>query len=258
MTCKPARLLLATLALAAAPVFAQNLAVVNGKPIPSARADALIKQMASQGQPDSPELRNMVKDELIMREILMQEADKLGLSKGEDVRTQVELARQSIIIRALVADHVKNHPVKDSELQAEYDKLKAQAGEKEYRARHILVDEEAQAKEIISKLNSGAKFEDLAKQSKDTGSAANGGDLDWNSPSQFVQPFSDAMAALKKGQVTATPVQTQYGYHVIRLDDVRDAKFPALDEVKPQLSSQIQQKRLQEYQQSLREKAKVQ
>ncbi|WP_334189680.1 peptidylprolyl isomerase [Noviherbaspirillum sp.] len=258
MTLQPARLLMILLAAAAFPAMAQNLAVVNGKPVPSSRADALIKQLSTQGQQDSPQLRNMVKEELINREILIQEADKRGLSNNQDVKNQVEIARQSIVIRALVADYLKKNPVSDAEVQAEYDKFKSQAGDKEYRARHILVEKEEDAKGIIAKLKGGAKFEELAKQSKDPGSAANGGDLDWASPASFVKPFSDAMTGLQKGQVTETPVKTQFGFHVIKLEDVRAAKIPALEEVKPQISESLQQKKLQAFQQQLREKAKIQ
>jgi peptidyl-prolyl cis-trans isomerase C len=258
MIIKPARLLVVLLAIAAMPSFAQNLAVVNGKPVPSSRADTMIKQMAAQGQQDSPQLRAMVKEELINREILIQEADKLGLGTSPDVKNQVDIARQSILIRALVTDYLKKHPVSDAEVKAEYDKFKAQAGDKEYRARHILVDKEDEAKAIITKLKSGAKFEDLAKQSKDPGSASNGGDLDWASPASFVKPFSDAMVGLKKGEYTDTPVKTQFGYHVIKLEDVRAAKVPALEEVKPQIAESLQQKKLQAYQQELRGKAKIQ
>ncbi|HEV2610799.1 MAG TPA: peptidylprolyl isomerase [Noviherbaspirillum sp.] len=258
MTLQPARLLMILLAAAAFPAMAQNLAVVNGKPVPSSRADALIKQLSTQGQQDSPQLRNMVKEELINREILIQEADKRGLSNSPDVKNQVEIARQSIVIRALVADYLKKNPVSDAEVQAEYDKFKAQAGDKEYRARHILVEKEEDAKGIIAKLKGGAKFEDLAKQSKDPGSAANGGDLDWASPASFVKPFSDAMTGLQKGQITETPVKTQFGFHVIKLEDVRAAKIPAMDEVKPQIAESLQQKKLQAFQQQLREKAKIQ
>lgn len=258
MILKPARLLTILLATAAIPALAQNLAVVNGKPVPSSRADVMIKQLTAQGQPDSPQLREMVKQELINREILIQEADKQGISNSADVKQQAEIARQSIAIRALVADYVKKHPVSDAEVKAEYDKFKAQAGDKEYRARHILVDKEEDAKAIIAKLKGGAKFEDLAKQSKDTGSAANGGDLDWASPASFVKPFSDAMVALQKGQFTETPVKSQFGYHVIRLDDVRAAKLPSMEEVKPQITESLQQKKLQAYQEELRKKAKIQ
>jgi len=258
MTLKPARLLVLLLATAALPVLAQNLAVVNGKPVPSSRADVMIKQMAAQGQKDTPQLRTMVKEELINREILIQEADKLGLGALPDVKNQVEIARQAIVIRALVADFVKKHPISDAEIKAEYDKFKAQAGDKEYHARHILVEKEDDAKAIIAKLKAGAKFEDLAKQSKDPGSAANGGDLDWATPASFVKPFSDAMVALKKGEFSQTPVKTQYGYHVLKLEDTRPAKIPTLEEVKPKIEESLQQKKLQEYQQALRSKAKIQ
>ncbi|MBB5393180.1 MULTISPECIES: peptidylprolyl isomerase [unclassified Herbaspirillum] len=258
MTFKPARLLVLLFAIASIPAVAQNLAVVNGKAIPSSRADLMVKQMTAQGQPDSPQLRGAIKEELINREILMQEADKQGLSSSQDVKNQLELARQSIVIRALIADYLKKNPVSDADIKAEYDKFKAQAGDKEYHARHILVDKEEDAKAIIAKLKAGTKFEDLAKQSKDTGSAANGGDLDWATPASFVKPFSDAMVALKKGDITQTPVQTQFGWHVIQLQDVRPAKVPTLDEVKPQIAEALQQKKLQAYQEELRKKAKVQ
>ena len=258
MILKPARLLVLLLATAAVPAMAQNLAVVNGKPVPSSRADAMVKQMASQGQQDTPQLRAMVKEELVNREILMQEADKLGLSSSAEVKSQLEMARQSIVIRALVADYVKKNPVSEADMKAEYDKFKAQAGDKEYHARHILVEKEDEAKAIIAKLKGGAKFEELAKQSKDTGSAANGGDLDWAPPTAFVKPFSDAMTALQKGQITETPVQTQFGYHVIRLEDSRAAKVPAFEEVKPQIAESLQQQKLQAYQQELKKKAKIQ
>lgn len=257
MTLKPARLLVVLFAAAALPVMAQNLAVVNGKAIPSSRVDMMAKQLASQGQQDSPQLRAMIKEELINREILIQEADKRGLGNSADVKNQVEIARQSIVIRALVTDFIKKNPVSAADIQAEYDKFKAQAGDKEYHARHILVEKEDDAKAIIAKLKAGGKFEELAKQSKDPGSAANGGDLDWAAPSAYVKPFSDAMIALQKGQITETPVKSQFGYHVIKLDDVRAAKVPALEEVKGQIAETLQQQKLQVFQQDLRKKATV-
>jgi peptidyl-prolyl cis-trans isomerase C len=253
-----ARLLIALVAAIALPAMAQNLAIVNGKPIPSNRADTMIKQLKAQGQPESPELRAMVREELINREILMQEANRRGVTKDPDVQNQVEIARQSIAIRAMVQDYLQKNPVTDADVQAEYDKFKDQSADKEYNASHILVESEEQAKGIIEKLKGGAKFEELAKQSKDPGSAANGGSLDWAPPNAFVKPFSDAMVALEKGQVTQTPVQTQYGYHVIKLDDVRDAKLPELEEVKPQITESLQQQKLQAFQEDLRKKAKIQ
>jgi peptidyl-prolyl cis-trans isomerase C len=259
MTFKPAHLLLVLLALAAAPVMAQNVAVVNNVPIPTSRVDEMVKQITSQqnGPTDSPELRLKVKDELITREILIQAADKLGLAKNADVKAQMEIARQSILIRALVNDFVKKNPVSDADIAAEYDRVKAQAGDKEYHVRHILVATEDEAKAIISKIKGGTSFEELAKQSKDTGSANNGGDLDWATPAAFVKPFSDAMVTLQKGQMTETPVQSQYGWHIIKVDDIRPAKIPALADVKRQIVEGLEQKKLQAYQEELRKKAVI-
>ena len=259
MILKPARLILALVAVAAAPAFAQNVATVNGKAIPASRVDQVVKQVVAQGkQADSPQLREAIKKDLIGREVLIQEADKQGYGTRPEVKSQIDNARQSIIINALLADYVKKNPVKDAEIKAEYDKFKAQAGDKEYHARHILVATEAEAKDIIAKLKGGAKFEDLAKQSKDAGSADNGGDLDWAAPSSFPPVFSDAFVKLQKGQVTDTPVQTPNGFHVIKLDDTRAAKLPTLEEVKPQIAEALQQKKLQAYQEEMIKKAKVQ
>ncbi|MBC7860905.1 MAG: peptidylprolyl isomerase, partial [Burkholderiaceae bacterium] len=199
MILKPARILSALLAVCALPALAQNIATVNGKAIPAARLEQIVRQVVAQGgQPDSPELRAAIKKDLIGREVLMQNADKAGYGLRPEVMAQVENTRQSVIINAMLADYVKKNPVKDAEIQAEYDKYKSSVGEKEYHARHILVATEGEAKDLIAKLKGGAKFEELAKVSKD-GSAANGGDLDWANPASFVKPFADAMVALKNG-----------------------------------------------------------
>jgi peptidyl-prolyl cis-trans isomerase C len=258
MTFKP-RLLLALVAVAAAPAFAQNLAIVNGKAIPSSRADAVVRQVVAQGQqPDSPQLREAVKKDLIAREVMMQEAVKQGFEKDATVKSQLEVARQTIIINALVRDYITKNPVKEADIKAEYDRYKAQAGDKEYHVRHILVATEPEAKAIIAKLKGGAKFEELAKQSKDTGTANSGGDLDWATPSSFPKVFSDAFIGLQKGGITETPVQTPNGFHIIKLDDTRPTKLPALAEVKGQIEEALQQKKLQAYQESMVAKAKVQ
>src|SRR5450830_678338 len=205
MILKPARLLLAMTALVALPALAQNAATVNGKAIPQARVDQLVKQVVAQGRAtDSAELRDAIKKDLISREVLIQEADKQNIGARADVKSAIDNARQSIIINAMLADYVKKNPVKDAEIKAEYDKFKAQAGDKEYHARHILVATEQEAKDIIAKLKGGAKFEELAKVSKD-GSAANGGDLGWMTPGKLVKPFADAMVGLKNGEITQTP-----------------------------------------------------
>jgi peptidyl-prolyl cis-trans isomerase C len=259
MIVKPARLLLAMTAMVALPSFAQNVATVNGKPIPAAKVDQVVKQVVAQGKAtDSPQLREAIKKDLIGREVLIQEADKQGVGTRPDVKNAIDNARQSIIINAMLADYIKKNPVKDADIKAEYDKYKAQMGDKEYHARHILVATEDEAKQIIAKLKGGAKFEDLAKQSKDPGSAANGGDLDWASPASFVPEFSKAMTSLQKGQITETPVKTQYGFHVIKLEDVRAAKIPPLEEVKQQVAESLQQRKLAAFREELMKKAKIQ
>ncbi len=259
MIVKPARLLLAMTAMVALPSFAQNVATVNGKPIPAAKVDQVVKQVVAQGKAtDSPQLREAIKRDLIGREVLIQEADKQGIGGRPEVKNAIDNARQSIIINAMLADYIKKNPVKDADITAEYNKFKAQMGDKEYHARHILVGTEDEAKAIIAKLKGGAKFEDLAKQSKDPGSAGNGGDLDWASPASFVPEFSKAMTSLNKGQITETPVKTQYGFHVIKLEDTRAAKIPPLEEVKQQVGEQLQQRKLAAFREELMKKAKIQ
>ncbi len=248
----------ATFAAFSMGVNAQNIAIVNGKPVPKSRADALAAQVAKSGRPVTPELSAQIKDEVIAREIFMQEASKRGLDGSDDYRNQLELARQTILIRALFSDFQEKNPVTDADAKAEYDKFVAANAGKEYRARHILVAKEDEAKAIIANLKKGAKFEDIAKkQSKDPGSGANGGDLDWANAKSYVPEFSEAMVKLAKGQTTQTPVKTQFGFHVIRLDDVRDAQLPKFEEVKGQIQQQMQQERLSKFQDELRTKAKV-
>lgn len=260
MMLKPARLLFALTAMVAAPVFAQqNVATVNGKPIPAAKVEQIVKQVVAQGkQTDSPQLREAIKKDLIGREVLIQQADKQGFGTRPDVKAALENARQSIVINAMLADYVKKNPVKDAEIKAEYDKYKATVGDKEYHARHILVPTEDEAKALIVKLKGGAKFEDLAKASSKDGSAANGGDLDWASPASYVPEFSKAMVALQKGAITEAPVKSQFGFHVIKLEDTRAAKIPALEEIKQQVSDSLQQKKLQAFREDLLKAAKIQ
>jgi peptidyl-prolyl cis-trans isomerase C len=247
----------ATLACLSMNASAQNIAIVNGKAVPTTRVEALAQQVARSGRPITPDVEAQIKEEVIAREIFMQEAQKRGLDATPEYKTQIELARQTILIRELFAEFQKTSAVTDADVQAEYDKFVAANGGKEYRARHILVETKAQADAILASLKKNGKFEDIAKkQSKDPGSGANGGDLDWAAPGNYVKEFSDAMVALNKGQVSA-PVQSQFGFHIIRLDDVREAQLPKLEEVKPQISQQLTQQRMATFQQELRAKAKV-
>jgi len=249
----------ALVALLAAPAFAQNIAVVNGKPVPTARLNALKAQIEKSGRPVNQDMMGQLKEEVIAREIFMQEARKRGLDASEDYKNQLELARQTILIRELFADFQKKNPVTDAEIQAEYDKFVKENGGKEYRARHILVETEDQAKALIADIKKGAKFEELAKKnSKDPGSGANGGDLDWAAANSFVPEFSGAMTRLGKGEMTDAAVKSQFGWHIIRVDDIREAALPKLEDVKPQIAQQLQQQKLGNYQEQLRAKAKVQ
>ena len=248
----------AVLGTMALPVAAQNLAIVNGKAVPKERVETLKQQVERSGRPISPEMENQIKEEVIAREIFMQEAQKRGLEASSDYKAQMELARQTILIRELFVDFQKTNPVTDAEIQAEYDKFVAANAGKEYKASHILVAKEDEAKAIIASIKKGGKFEDIAKkQSKDPGSGARGGDLDWASPGSYVPEFTEALVKLEKGKMTQTPVKSQFGWHIIRLDDVRDAQLPKLDEVKPQIAQQLQQQKLAKFQEDLRSKAKV-
>ena len=256
------QLLLATAAalmvFGAESALAQNIAIVNGKAVPKARLDALAQQVAKSGRPITPEVQLQMRDAVITREVFAQEAEKLGLMASDDYKNQMEIARQTVLITVLIDDFKKKNAVTDAELKAEYDKFAAANGGKEYKARHILVEKEADAKAIIASIKKGGKFEDIAKkQSKDPGSGANGGDLDWANPSSYVAEFTEAMLKLNKGQMTDTPVKTQFGFHIIRVDDIRTAQLPAFEELKPQIAQQLDQQRLGAYQQGLREKAKV-
>ena len=256
------QLLLATAAalmvFGAQSALAQNIAIVNGKAVPKARLDALAQQVAKSGRPITPEVQQQMRDAVITREVFAQEAEKLGLMGSDDYKNQMEIARQTVLITVLIDDFKKKNAVSDADLKAEYDKFAAANGGKEYKARHILVEKELDAKAVIASIKKGGKFEDIAKkQSKDPGSGANGGDLDWANPSSYVAEFTEAMLKLNKGQMTDTPVKTQFGFHIIRVDDIRTAQLPAFEELKPQIAQQLEQQRLGAYQQNLREKAKV-
>ena len=240
---------------AKADASAKGDAPAKGKDLYSqAYFDFMLKQRTAQGQADTPELRTAVRDELNTRELLVREAKKQGLDKNPALKTEMDLTQQTVLVRAYMADYLKAHPVPDDVLRKEYDNIKGQIGDKEYKVRHILVDKEDDAKEIIAALQKGEKFEKLAERSKDTGSKANGGDLDWNAPANFVKPFADAMVALPKGKFTTTPVKSQFGWHVIEVDDIRDAKVPSFEEVKPQLAQRMQGQIVDRYLRELRAK----
>ena len=246
------------LALNAAPTLAQNVAIVNGKAVPSSRVEALAQQVARSGRPVTPDMQAQLKEEVIAREIFTQAAQAMGLDASEDYKSQIEQVKQSILIRELFNVYQAKNPVSEADIKAEYDRYVAMNAGKEYKARHILVEKEDQAKALLAQLKKGAKFEDLAKKSsKDPGSAVKGGELDWANPASYVKEFSDALVALGKGKTTEAPVKSQFGFHIIRLDDVREANMPKYEEVKPQIAQHLTQQSLAKYQEELRSKAKI-
>jgi peptidyl-prolyl cis-trans isomerase C len=242
----------------AKPAAQSPIATVNGVPVPARRAELLVRERVSQGAPDNEQLRAAIREDLIRREVISQEARRAGYDKKSDVQAEIDLLRQTIIVQHYLRDWLTKHPVTDAEIQAEYDRAKAQTGDKEYHARHILVETEDQAKGVIDELKKGAKFEELAqKNSKDEGNKEHGGDLGWNVPGVFDKVFSDAMVKLEKGQLTEAPVHTRFGFHIIRLDDTRPVKFPQMAEVKARIQQQLQQRRIEQLVQDMRAKAKV-
>jgi len=256
---KKALIAAAVLALAA-PLHAQTIATVNGKAITLTEQNQFVQLLLAQGAQDTPQLREQVKQELIARRIAVEAAEKAGLAKRDNVKEEIELARQSILVRALFSDYQEKNPVTDAMLQAEYDKQKAaQADRKEYKVRHILVQDKDKAESLIKDIQSKkVTFEAAAsRDSIDAGSGKNGGELGWAPSSNYVPDFARALEQLKKGDMTTTPVQSQFGWHVIQLEDVRPLQFPPLEQVKPQLEQLVRQQALSAYQDSLRQAAKV-
>jgi len=235
----------------------QNVARVNGVAISQQHFDLLIKNLVAQGRPDTPELRDAIKQQMISRELMVQEAAKRGLDKSPETAARLSFSRQDVLSNAYIQEVLRANPITDDTVKKEYERIKAQSA-KEYKTRHILVEKEDEAKDIIAQLKKGASFEKLAaEKSIDPGSKANGGDLDWSMPSRFVKPFGDAMAKLKKGQTTDTPVHTNFGWHVIRVDDERAAKLPGFDEAKAQLQQGLQNQAVEKAIAELRAKAKI-
>ncbi len=242
------------------PAFAEDksAAMVNGVSIPQSLIDLRVKDAVDHGQADTPDLRKAIREQMINIEVLAQAAKKDGLDKSPDVIEQTTLAKDSVLVSAYIQNYAKAHPITDDQLKQEYDKLKARLGDKEYKVSHILVSTEDEAKAIIAQLGKKASFEKLAKEkSKDAGSAAHGGALGWAVPSNYVPAFADALIALKKGTYTKQPVQTQFGWHIIKLDDIRPLKMPTFEEVKPQIQQRLQQEGIQNMIADLRGKAKI-
>ena len=244
---------------AAAPAVAKPPKItVNGVTIPASRFAIMTQQAAGQGQADNPQVQAQIKDNLIKGEVVAQEAVKAGMDKSPEVMDQLDFVKQQLLVRAYVADYMKKNPIKDEALKTEYNKAKSAEGDKEYKAQHILVEDEKDAKNLIAQIKKGGNFDKLAKEkSKDAGSKDQGGKLEWTMPGNFVKPFSEAMVKLKKGEMTQEPVKTPYGYHIIKLEDTRGAKVPTFDEVKDKIRQSQQQAMMTKLLDDLRAKAKV-
>jgi peptidyl-prolyl cis-trans isomerase C len=234
-------------------------ATVNGKAISQKQLDVIVQGQAAQGMPDTPEMRKMIVEQLSLQMLAAGEAEKKGLDKTADVKQKLEMTKLGVLAESYVEDYFKNTQVTDAQLAEEYKKFTEKTAGKQYMARHILVEKEEQAKAIIAKLKTNVKeFSALAKaQSKDQGSAIKGGDLGWFDAKTMVPEFSQAVAALEKGKFTETPVKTQFGFHVMILDDTRDNPVPPLDQVKERLKQQFLQTNLRKNLDDLKAKAKI-
>jgi peptidyl-prolyl cis-trans isomerase C len=234
------------------------LVTVNGVQVPRNRVEMVVRQQVERGAQDSEQLRAQVREALINNELLVQEANRSGIVKKTEVQQQIDLTRQEVIANAVVAEYVRTHPITDADIQKEYDRAKASTGDKEYKARHILVATEDDAKGVLADLKKGGKFEEIAqKRSLDEGTRPRGGDLDWNVPSNFDKAFADALVKLEKGKMTEAPVRSRFGYHIILLDEVRPVNFPPLAQVKPQLQQRLMAQRVDTLIRELRAKAKI-
>ncbi len=234
------------------------LATVNGVAIPRQRLELVVNQQVARGAQDSEQLRAQIREALINNELLVQEAGRSGVAKRADVLQQIDLTRQEVIANALIADYLRRNAVADADIQKEYERAKQQTGDKEYRARHILVASEDDAKNVLAELKKGGKFEELAqKRSLDEGTRPKGGDLDWNVPGNFDRAFADAMVKLEKGKMSEAPVRSRFGFHIIQLDDVRAVNFPKLDQVRQQLQQRIVSQRVEAMIKELRGKSKI-
>ncbi|MCK9282900.1 MAG: peptidylprolyl isomerase [Rhodocyclaceae bacterium] len=233
------------------------VATVNGKAIPKTRVELLVAAQKAQGRPDSDDLRNAIRERLIMLEVVVQEAQKKGLDKKPETVAQMDMARQDVLINAYLGEYVRAHQISAETIQKEYDNYKTSMGDREYKARHILVEKEDEARDIIARLKKGEKFEDLARQSKDPGSREKGGDLDWSVPSNYVKPFAEALTKLEKGKYTEIPVKSDFGWHVILLEDARAFTPVGMEELKPQIVQSLQRQLVDQHVQELRSKSKV-
>lgn len=242
----------------AKPAATGPVATVNGVQIPRNRLDIVLRQQTARGAQDNEQVRAQVREALINNELLIQEANRSGLAKKPEVQQQLDLVRQEVIANAVVAEYIRTHPISDADVQKEYERAKSQTGDREYKARHVLVATEDEAKSVLAEIRKGGKFDDVAqKRSLDEGTRPKGGDLDWNVPSNFDKAFADALVKLEKGKMTDAPVRSRFGFHIIQLDDVRPVNFPPLSQVNQQIQQRLVGQKVDGLLRELRGKAKI-
>ena len=251
-------LLIASLSFSASAFAGDVAATVNGKPIKQSLFDFIVKDATDHGQKVDDNEREVIMSKLISSELILQEAQKAGLDKKPDYLIKEEFAKRDLLVNLYMQDYIKTHPVSEADTKAAYEKFKTELGDKEYSARHILVASEAEAKDVIAQLNKGGHFAKIAKEkSIDPGSKEKGGDLGWFALGGMVKPFGDAVSKLQKGKTSNEPVQTQFGWHVIKLEDVRELKAPAYEKVKDGLQKQLTQRQVEKMMTDLRAKATI-
>jgi len=233
------------------------VAVVNGKTISKAAFEQYAQQLRGKAKVDSPDASKSLVDQLVMEELLVQQANKQKLEDDPQIKQQLEMIQRSLLASTVVRRMLSENAPSEDAIKKEYETAVAAMKGKEYKASHILVDSEDKAKEVIAELKKGGKFAELAKAKSSDSSAANGGDLGWFTPSMMVPPFAQAVAKMEKGKYSEEPVQTPFGWHVILLEDVRDAKPPTLDELRPQIAQMLQSRMVNDYLEKLRAGAKI-
>lgn len=254
----PTFLLMLTCALGISTAQAGDLPTVNGKPIKQSLYDFVVKESTTQGKKPDESGKAAIVGQLVDQELLVQEAQKAGLDKQADYLTRIELNNRVLLSQTYLQDYVKKNPIDEATLRAEYDKVKQEMGDKEYSLRHILVKTEQEAKDIIAQLAKGADFAKLAKEkSLDQGSKDHGGELGWVPVGRMLKPFTDAVSGMQKGEVTKTPVQTQFGWHVVKFVDVRELQFPPYEKLKDNIQAELQKHQLAKLMADLRAKAKI-
>lgn len=251
------KLLGALLLAVAMSAYAADPATVNGKPVKQSLLDFMLKEISASGQKVDDDMRAALVNSLIGKEVVYQEAQKSGIDKSADFLAKQELTDRELLVNTFLQDYIKKNPVDDAAVKAEYDKFKDQWGSKEYKASHILVKTEQEAKDVIAQLGKKGDFSKIAKEKSLDSSKDKGGDLGWFPPARMVKPFADAVVKLQKGAYTTTAVQTQFGWHVIKLEDTRDAQPPAFETVKDELRANMQKQKIVTLVNDLRAKAKI-